>query len=68
MAWRPALLPPNPPPTNGVITRTLSPGSFRACISWSFSGKGVWVDAHTVTLPFSTAATAECVSIAACAT
>ena len=68
MACRDADLPPNPPPTYGVITRTLSAGSFSACISWFFTGNGVCVPTHTVTLPFSTAATAECGSIGACAT
>ena len=63
-----ALLPPNPPPTYGVTMRTFSGGRFRALATCDLSGKGVCVPAHTVTLPFSTAATAECVSIAACAT
>ena len=63
-----ALLPPKPPPTYGVMTRTFSAGSFSACATCVFSGNGVCVPAHTVTLPFSTAATAECVSIGACAT
>ena len=49
------------------MTRTFSAGSRSACMIWFFTGNGVCVPAHTVTLPFSTAATAECVSIGACA-
>ena len=53
----------------GVMTRTFSVGSFSARATCVCSGNGVCVLAHTVTFPSAaTAATAECVSIGACAT
>ena len=63
-----ALLPPKPPPTYGVMTRTWSSDMFSARATCDLSGKGVCVPAQTVTFPFSMAATAECVSMGACAT
>ena len=62
------ILPPNAPPTNGVITLTLSSGrlSLRAMYFWAT--KGVCVDTQTVAAPLSIFAMAACVSIGACAT
>ena len=47
------------------LVRPAAPSADTTC---DLSGNGDCVPAHTVTLPFSTAATAECVSIGACAT
>ena len=40
------------------MMRTSLGGTPRACATWDFTMKGAWVDAHTVTLPFSHCAAA----------
>ena len=66
--WREALLPPNPPPTDGVMTRTCANGILSARATGDCSGNGVCVDAQMVSLPSSNLANAVWVSIAAWAT
>ncbi len=57
---RDALFPPKPPPTYGVTTRTFCGAKPSACATCCFTGNGVCVPAHTVALPPSIAAVAEC--------
>ncbi len=63
----PPLLPPKPPPTNGVMTRTFSFANPIACAIAAWFGNGVCVEFHTVIVPFSSRASAVCVSMGACA-
>ena len=49
---RPAL-PPNPPPTCGVTTRTFSCSRLSAEQNWPWTRCGIWFDTHSVTRPVS---------------
>ena len=57
-AWLFSVLPPKPPPTKGVRTRTFSSGTPRSSAAALRSGKGVWVEAQTVARSPSTRASA----------
>ena len=63
-----ALLPPKPPPRNGVMTRTCSESSPSARATRSRVGNGVCVEAQTVSRAAVTSASAACGSIGAWAT
>ena len=63
-----AVFPPNPPPTNGVITLTSSVRKPSAFATSSLAPKGACVEAQTVALFPSILTTAVCGSIGACAT
>jgi hypothetical protein len=48
---------PKPPPTNGMISRTLARGRWKIRASSVRTRKGCWADAHTVRASWSQRAT-----------
>ena len=62
-------LPPNPPPTWGVTTRTVDCSTPSALHTWPWTRCGIWFDTHSVRRPVvgSTSAAAPSGSIGATA-